>query len=130
MPVIPPPPNDDGDTAFAQYNEQLRRLIPLTDDQLLMMARRYLMQSGQFSEFHIPPGMVMLTDAGLLEVLRDVAGRGWRSDDPNVRRFGESVTDDELATIVDTGGANVFEGDVARIAAELLARRAGSSSRG
>jgi hypothetical protein len=148
------------------------RLIRLTDEQLLTMARRYLVPAG--GEFHIPPGMVILTDAGLLEALRDVAGRGWRPGDSwrdvmsarmrrlavlcripptdpelasiartveawareidrlelpatNARKFGETLTDDQLATIVDTGGANVFEGDVARIAAELLARRAGGS---
>lgn len=39
------------------------------------------------------------------------------------RRFGEALTDDQLAQIVDTGGAGVPCWHVASIAAELLARR-------
>ena len=40
------------------------------------------------------------------------------------RRFAESVSDARLAAILDSGGGGVPEWEIARIAGELLARRA------
>lgn len=45
------------------------------------------------------------------------------------RRPGESVSDDRLAAIIDTGGVELAPGEAAKIAAELLARRAADRQR-
>jgi hypothetical protein len=50
--------------------------------------------------------------------------------DASVRRFGESLSDDRLAAIVDNGGVDLAPGEAAKIAAELLARRAASHQHG
>lgn len=47
----------------------------------------------------------------------------------SLRRLGESVSDDRLAVVIDNGGANISPHEVAAIASELLARRAGSRQR-
>lgn len=49
---------------------------------------------------------------------------------PNdTRRFGEPLTDAQLVKFVDSGGEGAGEADVAYMAAELLARRAGERQR-
>lgn len=53
--------------------------VQLTDDQLLMMAQRYRQAVAGY------PGMAAFTAADLLELLRDVAGRGWRNTTPDVQ---------------------------------------------
>jgi hypothetical protein len=49
--------------------------------------------------------------------------------DPAQRQPGESLSDDRLAAIVDSGGEAMTDGEAASIAAELLARRAGDRQR-
>jgi hypothetical protein len=78
-----------------------------------------------YAEFkrRCPTITVVLLEEGL-RVATVWPAETWPAGVRSGRRFGESLSDDELAAIIDTGGVYALAGDVARIAAELLARRA------
>jgi transcriptional regulator with XRE-family HTH domain len=78
---------------------------------------------GLARELHMSTGELISLVANELPDLDATRNQHERAGLGTQRRFGESVSDDELARIVDQGGLQ------ARIAGELLARRAGDRQR-